>query len=172
MNLMQACFLINLSILRTTGLYTRGALTKGKYYHSDNIAFGPGIIEAYRIQEKQAKYVRMAVSDNVVNTIAETLVKYHYIKQSRDGIWYFNWYMLELEDAAISNTNEYDFEKVKQIAIKNKDTILKLLEKYKQSVVYEKYLWLINPFNDFCKSAKYFIKDPMLEEYIITIDNF
>ena len=37
------------------GLLFRGGLCYGKYYHKDNIMYGPGVIAAYNL-EKQANY--------------------------------------------------------------------------------------------------------------------
>src|SRR5882762_8764112 len=47
--------------LLRSGYFTRGGLTKGRLYHDRNTVFGPALIEAYRLENKVAKYPRILV---------------------------------------------------------------------------------------------------------------
>lgn len=148
-SLMIACHLINISIFNSIGLFTRGAVTFGEFYHEDNIAFGPGIIQAYRIEDNDSKYVRMVIAENVEKMLDTWDCKGAWIQRASDGFWYFNWYMLSLDDAI--EKDGFNFNKAEEIMNQNRKIILEILEKYQDSSVYNKYLWLIEEFNECCK---------------------
>lgn len=49
------------------GFLTRGAVVLGDLYHVDNVIFGPALLQAVKIEEGEAFYPRILVSDNVVD---------------------------------------------------------------------------------------------------------
>ena len=51
------------------GLLLRGSIVKGEYYHENNIAFGPAVIEAYNVQEKAVTSRIVVKSDNIVGSL-------------------------------------------------------------------------------------------------------
>lgn len=160
--LFMACFLINLQLYQATKLFTRGAVCIGEYYHKDNIAFGPGIIQAYRDQESVAKYVRLIVSESVITRIDR---QNPMIEKDSTGIYYCNYYYLDLMDA--SRFGVFDYEEAKQIIMKKREIIIEKLEEYRQTKVYEKYEWLVTPFNNCCKSLASEYKFEEFSRFII-----
>lgn len=46
---------------------TRGAVVLGPLHHCDNVIFGPALLEAVKIEEREAFYPRILVSDAVVD---------------------------------------------------------------------------------------------------------
>jgi hypothetical protein len=53
--------------LLRTGFLVRGAVAVGSLYHKDNITFGPALLEAVKIEEVEAFYPRILVSDTVID---------------------------------------------------------------------------------------------------------
>lgn len=50
------------------GFATRGAIVRGPLYHLDNIVCGAALIEAVHLEEREAFYPRILVSDQVLET--------------------------------------------------------------------------------------------------------
>lgn len=55
-------------LLLEKGIFTRGAITIGLYYSDENIIFSGGLVEAYNLESKVAKYPRIIVSDKLINS--------------------------------------------------------------------------------------------------------
>ncbi len=53
--------------LATHGLFVRGAITRGLLYMDDDFVFGPGLVEAYRIENSIAIQPRIVLSRPVVD---------------------------------------------------------------------------------------------------------
>jgi hypothetical protein len=53
--------------LLRVGFLTRGAVVFGPLYHCDNVIFGPALLEAVKIEEREAFYPRVLVSDAAVD---------------------------------------------------------------------------------------------------------
>jgi hypothetical protein len=49
------------SRLLIDGMFTRGGIAKGKLHHSDEIVFGPAMLEAYRLESSLARHPRVLV---------------------------------------------------------------------------------------------------------------
>jgi hypothetical protein len=59
-HLLAAVTIVSLDLL-SEGVFTRGGIAKGKLHHSDKVAFGPAMIEAYRLESQIARYPRILV---------------------------------------------------------------------------------------------------------------
>jgi hypothetical protein len=53
--------------LLRAGFLTRGAVVLGKLHHCDNVIFGPALLKAVAIEEREAFYPRILVSADVVD---------------------------------------------------------------------------------------------------------
>lgn len=53
--------------LLRSGYFTRGGLTKGRLYQDQNTVFGPGLVEAYRLENEVAKFPRILVPRSVTS---------------------------------------------------------------------------------------------------------
>lgn len=62
------------TLLLKSGLFARGAVVEGNIYHRENVVLGPGLLDAYGKEQKEAIYPRIIVSKNLVKKY------YHEIK--------------------------------------------------------------------------------------------
>lgn len=66
--LIAVCDYLQVRLLRMpTPMLSKGALVKGKIYHSDDILFGEGFVRAYNMQENN-HLPRVIIDDDVVKT--------------------------------------------------------------------------------------------------------
>ncbi|REE07626.1 hypothetical protein DFQ09_1176 [Winogradskyella pacifica] len=59
--------------LANKGFLTRGGVAIGKLIHTDEVVFGPALVDAYNIESKLSKYPRIIVDKNVI----ENGLQYH-----------------------------------------------------------------------------------------------
>jgi len=72
-------------------LLIRGGLTIGKLYHSKNVVFGKGMIDAHYLESRVALYPRVAVSPQVLKYISEE-TREPLLCLDEGGIWYLNYF--------------------------------------------------------------------------------
>lgn len=158
--LLIACHMINLGLFKETKLCTRGAITRGEFFHKKGMVFGPGIVKAYVLESKEAKYVRMIVDEEVTNIVNNSLL----INRAEDGCFEVNWFMIAIQDA--EKKDGYHKEIGLELAGKYKDSIMDILVKNKNTQEYYKYLPIIKLFNNFCNNMEYY-EDGGYKEFLI-----
>lgn len=60
----------NRVLLSDPPIFTRGAIVRGQLLHDGNVIFGPALIDAYRLEQSEAKAPRVLVSDEVCRLLA------------------------------------------------------------------------------------------------------
>ena len=143
--------------LLAKGILIRGALSIGKMYIDKNPqsmkAFGPAVIDAYKIEEEQANYPRMILSQHLIDKLAYPINSkkqrqpYHqYIERFEDGLVGFS----QLTFFQVMQNAEQVLPKKKFIEMYDqvKKVIIDGLDESMCNVrVFEKYRWLKNEFN-------------------------
>lgn len=76
------------NVLFSYGFFSRGGVTKGNSFESENIVFGQGLIEAYDLESKSAQYPRILISDKLVTEIQAT--EGFHIERDFDGSYYID----------------------------------------------------------------------------------
>ena len=127
------------------GIFCRGAISKGKLFHRDNILFGSAYIRAYKLEEEISCFPRVIIDPDIIPFFALTedkvpLGPISYGKD-KDGYYYqryWTWFLfppyageyetyLNIVKSHIEfNLNKFDYE----------------------SKEYKKYQWLKTEFND------------------------
>jgi hypothetical protein len=51
--------------LMLEGIFTRGAIVRGRLHHQDGVIVGPALVEAYELESTAAKFPRIVLADNV-----------------------------------------------------------------------------------------------------------
>ncbi|MCI5130645.1 MAG: hypothetical protein D3904_03795 [Candidatus Electrothrix sp. EH2] len=148
----------NLSLLGAAliknGILIRGGMTVGKLIHYDNgIVLGQGMIDAYELESKLAKYPRIILSSKLIEKLNYPILKkrdrypYHqYIKRYKDGLAGFS--QLRYFQV-LQSWEEYALVQLTSDLAKTKNTIVTgLNEKFENPGVYEKYLWLKSEYDN------------------------
>lgn len=95
----------------------RGAVSKGKFIHTDNYLFGPALVEAYMLESKAAMYPRVILDHTVIEAGAQNRNENHnfteeqeyvqsLLEQDSDGMFYIDYFFkaqIDLDDP------KYDF---------------------------------------------------------------
>lgn len=136
------------------GILIRGGITIGKIIHTPTgIVFGQGLIDAYHLESRAAKYPRIILSDNLISRLNYPLetkknrFPYHqYLKRFSDGcvglhqLIYFQ--VLQSWEKMSKKRLETSLNKAKKTIIEGLDSSFEFPD------VHEKYQWLMKEYND------------------------
>lgn len=151
-NFLHACYSIINQIYLNYGLLIRGGISHGLYYCENNISFGQAIVDAY-LCEEDAKDIKIAIDHKAIPFIKkQCLWGLDYI----NGKYSINYYIYKYKHLL-----DMDENVLKKIGINlemvfqnDRENVINLLRKYKNTKVYSKYIWLSVMFNRFCKYIK------------------
>jgi len=145
----QACWL-QLS-LAERGFFARGSIALGDFYIRDEFVFGAALVEAYRLERDNAIHPRVILSDAVHEAHRENLQNYAAEKgrplttlvlRDRDGRAFLNYLEVLFE--------ETDDPIPRLVA--HRDALIAKLRTYRaESRVWEKYRWVSEYHNHFCR---------------------
>jgi len=146
------------SALTIEGFFIRGGLSIGDYYGDNEFAYGPSIIEAHHLENNQAIYPRIILSDESVRLVREHIDYYaepesapqsrDLLRDNTDGKWFINY--LESLMADVREHGNYQ-EAVRQLLV-HKQVIEHNLTNFQGNQrVYSKYEWAAQYHNYFCQ---------------------
>lgn len=136
------------------GILIRGAITIGKIIHTPTgIVFGQGLIDAYQLETRAAKYPRIILSDNIISKLNYPLetkkdrFPYHqYLKRFSDGCVGFHqliyFQVLQSWEKMSKKRLENSLKSAKKTIIEGLDSSFEFPD------VYEKFLWLKKEYQD------------------------
>ncbi|MEP3228086.1 MAG: hypothetical protein ABJN61_11645 [Flavobacteriaceae bacterium] len=142
------------SKLISDGILIRGGLTVGKIVHTDNgIVFGQGLIDAFHLETRAAKFPRIILSDKLINKLNYPMMgkkeryPYHqYLRRFDDGCFGFHQMMYF---QVLQNWPEISADDLISGLKKIKETIVNGLDtSFEYPDVFEKYIWLKEQYND------------------------
>jgi hypothetical protein len=136
------------AVLVEMGLLVRGAVTVGEIERTYGVLFGPGLISAYELERKQAKYPRIVVDRRLIEALKSNrlLRRYDYDREMK-----ILSYCIRLDDDGIPFIDYLGF--MQKVLRKNQDYYA-LVETHKKFIeknmlkfegnesVLSKYLWL------------------------------
>lgn len=140
--------------LLSEGILIRGGLTIGKLLHNNNgVIMGQGLIEAYELENRIAKYPRIILSNNLIQRLNKTI-------DSKKNRYPYHQHLDRFEDGCVG-FHQMKYFNVVQSWIEMTDTIMKSeLLKIKQKIIegldssfenpeiFEKFSWLKTEFNN------------------------
>lgn len=133
----------------------RGAVSLGKFIHTDSYLFGPALVEAYMLESKAAMYPRVILDHSVIEAGSNNRNRNHsfseeqeyvqsLLEQDSDGMFYIDYFFKAQSEL---NDPEYDFpEYIENLA----DIIRKGLmgsSHHSRADVRVKYSWMRERFN-------------------------
>ena len=135
------------------GVLLRGAITVGPHYRRDRVAFGPSVIEAYRLEQESCVWPRVMLSKNA-NNYAQKFAKKdviyekyyrNYFKQHEDGVVYLDYF---IDYRRIMNDPDDDDIKLYEGKMNLvKASIEEGLANIDRPRIFEKYRWMMEEFN-------------------------
>jgi len=151
-NASLSTLLANLSFIGSklimAGILIRGGITIGKIIHTETgVVFGQGLIDAYYLESRSAKYPRIILSDKLIS-------KLNYPLEAKMNRFPYHQYVKRFSDGCVG-LHQLIYFQVLQSWVKMRKYRLKIsLNKAKKTIiegldssfefpdVYEKYLWL------------------------------
>lgn len=131
-----------------SGFFIRGAVTEGPLCLSDEIIFGPALVEAYRLESKTSIVPRVLLTDAVQGLIARAAARGRdegdavgdSICRDVDGGWFVNYLQATQRDSGI------DWTAIER----HKEAVLSSIGTTKRHDVLPKYGWSVRYHNMFC----------------------
>jgi hypothetical protein len=178
-NEMASTLIVNLAyigaILMEEGILFRGALTIGNIVHRDNgMVFGQGLIDAYLLESKSAKYPRVILSKKLLAELNYPIEQkqfrfpYHqYISRFEDGcVGFHQMIYYQVVDSWVEMTKERMYTSLGNI----RKTIIAGLDSSMESPeIFEKYRWLKDQYNELIILSDYNIDDETHENVKLKI---
>lgn len=148
MQFIPACLYVIKQIYWCSGLQVRGGISYGNYYCLNNISFGQAIVDAY-LCEESAKDIKLAIDDKATPFIRK---HYSWCLDCDGGQYSINQYICSYKSMLEMGEMKLKMKGINLIwsIDKEKEDIINLLVKYKNTHLYKKYLWLAKSFNKFC----------------------
>lgn len=156
-NEMASTLIVNLAYIGTVllekGILFRGGLTIGNIIHIDNgTVFGQGLIDAFMLETRSAKYPRIVLSDKLLKELNYPLetkgnrYPYHqYLDRFDDGCVGFHQLIYY---QVIENSSEMTREILTESLNKVRNVIVSGLDSsFEKPEVFEKYKWLKEQYN-------------------------
>lgn len=135
------------------GIICRGAISYGKFIHSEKILFGPALIDAYETESKAAMYPRVIMDKRIYDYSNSSKIKLSkvkdnpisgYIKEDLDGKFYIDY----ISNAHLIIQDEYEliefYKSLRNIIVKGR--------RYDQPDLKVKYGWLKSKYDSFLNS--------------------
>ncbi len=157
-NEMTSTLIVNLAyigaILIEKGILFRGGLTIGNIIHTDNgTVFGQGLIEAYQLESKSAKFPRILLSDKLIKELNYPILTkknrfpYHqYINRFDDGcVGFHQMTYYQVIESWIGMTKEKMIDSLRMV---RKTIINGLDNNFENPEIFEKYRWLKKHYNE------------------------
>jgi hypothetical protein len=165
--LMSAAW-VQLEVART-GLFSRGGLSLGPFFASDQFVYGPALVEAHRLESKEAIFPRIVLSREAAQYALAQLraflggedeVHRTHLAVDRDGLPFVNYLYAawDIEGGSL----EY--------IVNHKGQVVSRLERYRgEPHIHLKYQWLADYHDRFCRAeaARGAIETPQLKDVLI-----
>lgn len=174
-NEMTSTLIVNLAyvgaMLLEKGILFRGGLTIGNIIHKENgVVFGQGLIDAYILETKNAKYPRMVLSDKLIKQLnypietKKNRYPYHqYLERFKDGCVGFHpmiYYQVLQSWTKMTKENlQESLDKIRKAIIRGLDS------SFEYPDVFEKYNWLKEQYHNLVILNDY-VAETKTEEHI------
>jgi hypothetical protein len=110
------------------GVLVRGGLTFGQLHHDKGVVFGESMVEAHRIEKREAIYPRVLVSERIIETLDDIPeVDRTFLLQDVDGRWHLNYFAEMIRHSSNGPLNEEQARRWKRAHLATIDAAIKAL---------------------------------------------
>lgn len=154
-----------------SNIFIRGAIALSDLYMDENIVLGQALLEAYNLETKSATFPRIIISKDVLNVIKKHIDFYADKKTSPQN----SEYLIDIDGQVFLNylTSIVDDyypipDKVIELLSKHKEVVIQNLNDNKENYkLLEKYQWVADYHNHFCKNGLNYFEDINIEPLLI-----
>ena len=136
--------------LTVWGIYVRGAIVQGNLHHDDSVVFGKGLIEAYELESRMAKYPRILLhpelyryAQNTRSLRAPDVALYEFFRRDFDGLYFLDVWGWKCQGLVLQEESKW--EELLRVGVKL--NLCKSISKKTSLDVFSKRAWLVNYFN-------------------------
>jgi hypothetical protein len=84
------------------GLLVRGGFSFGSIYHTDGVVLGEALVDAYRLESKEAIFPRVVISPRVIEKLHPVRPRHDWgFLWDWDNIWHLNYFLRMVDNAAM-----------------------------------------------------------------------
>jgi hypothetical protein len=141
------------AILLEKGILFRGGLTIGNLVHNENgIVFGQGLIDAYKLENFNAKFPRIILSDKLIKEL-------NYPLETKRNRYTYHHYFQRFEDGCVGFHQMIYYQVIQRFAAMSTDSVIGSLNKVREVIIngldstfekpniFAKYVWLKQQYN-------------------------
>lgn len=152
LGLITLCSAVICNRLIHQGIFTRGAISRGKLLHTDDVVVGAGLVEAYKLESSAAVYPRVLIADCLINDL-ELLAKQggsiDLRRQDFDGLWHIHIFHPKLFELDWVPPNSLFGSLKNQYMAAGRSEIESALELNQDPSIRAKIGWLSRYFNEY-----------------------
>lgn len=139
------------------GILTRGGIAHGEFHYDENFVYGKALLEAVYLEENCAIYPRVIFSPDIKPCA------FQFAQQDMDGLYFINywhslWFLLGIITAFSTKSKSIPppdlCTKKRLLNIKQRLLPLYAKEVNGNIKILQKYQWLINQYNSYCKGLE------------------
>ena len=136
-------------------LLIRGGLTIGKLYHSKNVVFGEGMIDAHQLESRVALYPRVAVSPRILKYISKETHD-PLLCLDEDGIWHLN-YFDSISKNVLKLNHEHPSDSLSKLSKEEIDRCIAPSKRWASSMLHkiDKTIFFLNDRNKLQEMSKW-----------------
>lgn len=157
------------------GVLCRGAISYGKFIHSDRYLFGPALVEAYLLESKAANYPRIILDRSIIDLAGQAKSEHHssddeiefvesLLEKDLDGMYFIDYFrkaQAELDDP------DYDFPKYIDTLASKIRYGMNISKTPSRADLRVKFLWMKEKYNSLVDA----VKNKEFLKYIESIDS-
>ena len=154
--------IINIFLEQEEVYFARGSIAEGDIYQNDDIVFGPALVDAYLLQEKNANFPRFIVTPKVkqnaiinLENVYKGVVNDFMTIDSEDMFYNVHY----LRNRILQLITKKDFEYLYNYLLRIQKVIITKIESETIETVRRKYLWLMNYFDNTISEIKEVVID-------------
>lgn len=124
------------------GVLVRGGFSFGQLYHESGVVFGEAMVDAHRMEEKDAVYPRVLVSDRIISKLEGVPERDQtFLLRDTDGRWHLNYFTEMIRHSSSGPTDDEHAKRWKCAHLKTIDAAINEADALGNARIAEKWIW-------------------------------